>query len=356
MNEKERFIMKTKNDFIEFYNLKYQKMINSDVKKVYQNYLKYRNKLIVEQCIMFILIIVAFYLFYFQKINMPLSIVLLSFSLFLFGIMLIFNIKLIYKKREKCCYKINMYLYNDIIAFLSCNTPIYKNNTQLAKEDFNKMDLFNLKILNYRGSNFTAASNDKKKFLLCDTILFDLVERIKTERYFDDAKNIEYITNYHYHEEIPIFKGLYYETTMKKENNKQIYLIPNNIKDTFVRKNISRYISFNGEKIELENLDFSEKYQVYSLDEIKSRYVLSLPFMEKINELDKIIPNKKYIVFKKDGRVSLFIDHYQIENLLNKRLKLKKEIPLDYILKFFDDVYKLFEIANILEDVNTFFE
>ena len=242
----------------------------------------------------------------------------------------------------------------NILKYLTNDNYQYYNTVSISEKDFNRLNLFNLDYLRYSGTNLTAATYNNKIFAMCDVYLYDLVERIKTDSYYSKAENTIYYINYHYKDTVDIFKGLYYETTINRDNNKYIYMIPNNIHDKFVNKNIYHYISYKGVKVELENLDFSERYSVYSIDEIKSRYVLSLTLMEKINKLDKIIKNKKYFVFKPDGRVGIFIDNLRIDDILLTEFKLKSNITNEHLAKLFQKTKKLFDISMLLEDINSY--
>ena len=258
------------------------------------------------------------------------------------------------KEKEFSCYTLNAFIYSRILKYLSNDDYLFHLDTEIDEEDFNKMKLFNMDYLRYTGSNLTATTYNDKKLVMCDVWLYDLIERIKTDSYYSKEDNTLYITNYHYHDRINIFKGLYYETTINRDNNKYIYMIPNNLNDKFIQKNIYHYISYSGTKIELENLDFSKRYSVFSFDEIKSRYVLSLTLMEKINKLDEFITNKKYFVFKSDGRVGIFIDGFQLEDIFNKKFNLTKPITNEYLYTMFITVNKLLDITQVLEDFNSY--
>ena len=83
------------------------------------------------------------------------------------------------------------------------------------------------------------------------------------------------------------------------------------------------------------------KYQVYSFNENKSRYILSLTLMEKINQLDKLIPYKKYFVFKDDGRVGIFINDFTIDSLLKQKISFNK-LSIDYLLDFYIELLSYF--------------
>ena len=138
---------------------------------------------------------------------------------------------------------------------------------------------------------------------------------------------------------------------MNKKIAEHIYLIPNNFSDLIINGAIKDYITYSGEEIELENLEFSKKYKVYSDDEIQARYILSLALMEKINEIDDIFDGKKYIVFKEGRRFVICIEGFKIEDLRKTLLPFNRNSPkvqenLKYIFK---NLYKLFEIYNVLD-------
>ncbi len=343
--------MKINNDFKDFYS-SYKDKINCYYNKSKKKYFKNICKVIICEFFL-ILLLITFYFFYSIKFSNDFILIILIIEIIslLYSFLFIANDIAILK--NKFYKEFNMNLYHDILLFISNNDFIYEENTELDINDFNKMSLFNLDILNYEGKNFTASVNKNKRFLLCDVTLYDLIERIKKDVYYNSYENIKYITNYHYHDKVNIFSGMYYETTINRKNNKYIYLIPDNINDKFIRHNLNHYLIYDGKLVKLENLEFEKKYAVYSLDEIKSRYILSLTLMEKINKLDKLIPNKKYLVFKEDGRVGIFIDSYSIEKILRRGFKISKVISKNFIERYFNEISKLFEICMTLEDIKS---
>ena len=342
--------MKTKEDFIYFYNNILKDIVKDSFDLYHNDYINKKNKVVFEQSILLIFIFITIFLLIKEIYDKYILLLLLAVFSLLFIFLLIINLRSLKMKRKSCYYLVNRTIYQSILEFISNNDFVYESNTQLAYEDFMKMSLFNLNLLNYVGSNFTASHLNDKRFVFCDATLYDLKERIKTSSYFDSQENIEYIYNYHYNEKIDIFSGLYYETTMKRKNNQYIYLIPNNINDLFVRKNLQYYLSFHGDRVKLENLKFEEKYNVYSIDELKSRYILSVTLMEKINILDKKIPNKKYFVFKSDGRLGIFIDGLSIENLLNQKFDIHKMPSQKYLVDYFIKINNLFWISSIFDE------
>lgn len=355
--EKERFIiMKSKTDFINFYHRIFEKVLNEYTNKLKKILLSKLFKLIIEQVFIIVITFISYYLFnHYHLTNFKyIGMFIIIIGVIIFVLFLILNIRLFLKTKSELNEEINEFIYESILNFLSNNEYVYDKNTQLAEEDFDKMNLFNLDILNYTGSNLTASVCENKKFVMCDVSLYDVISRIKTDTYYNSIENVEYIINYHYKDKINIFKGLYYETTINHYNDEYIYLIPDNINDKFVRKNIYHYIKYSGHRLELENLDFEKRYDVFSINELKSRYILSLTLMEKINHLDEMVDGKKYFVFKKDGRVGIFINNYQIASLLKQNISLFHKIDLKYIMSFFYKVRKLYKISMIMEDINPY--
>ena len=346
--------MKNKREIFETYLKQYGEVIKKCQEDEINNYKEKQKKFIIELVVLVVCVIGFLCVVHFSNIGIYYEISIIVLSCFLALGLFIVNMRLLNEKNKDSCYMVNALVYDLVLNFLSNKDYCFELNTEIAESDFNRMNLFNMDYLNYTGNNLTAATYKNKRFVMCDVWLYDLVERIKTDSYYSRATNTKYIINYHYRDRVNIFKGLYYETTINHDNDKYIYMIPNNLKDKFVQKNIYHYITYSGTKIELENLDFSEKYSVFSFDEIKSRYILSLTLMEKINRLDKLITNKKYFVFKPDGRVGIFIDGFQIDDIFNKKFNINKEIPKDHLYNIFIIVNKLFDITQILEDFNPY--
>jgi len=341
--------MEINNSYHDFYSL-YKSKIDLCYFNIKEEYSMKIYKLIIIE-LLIIIFLVSVFIFYKIYINNSYTLIILIFEVISLIYSILYLLVNVLSIKSKLYIRFNKELYKYLLDYFSNNDFIYEENTELDKDEFKEMNLFNLDILNYEGSNFTASNKLNKKFIFCDVNLYDVMDRIKKDVYYNSYENIKYITHYYYQDRIDIFKGLYYETTINRENNEYIFLIPDNITDKFIRHNINHYLTFDGKIIKLENLEFEKRYAVYSLNEIKSRYVLSLTLMEKINELDRLIPNKKYLVFKSDGRVGIFIDSYSIEKILGESFKISKDIPRMHIRKIFNEIDKLFKISVILEDI-----
>ena len=346
--------MKTKENFVDFYENCLKEAVLSVKNQELTKYLKKRTIGIISTFIILLGGLLFSYYLYSNNFPKYYVYIILGLVIILVNGLIIINNRSLRKSKKESCYIVNAFIYDQILYYLSNDNYIFKMDTVIDKADFIQFNLFNLNYLKYTGGNFSAITYNDRKMVFCDICLYDLMDRIKFDSYYSKKENTIYKVKYHYKEKIDIFNGLYFETPINRENNQYIYMIPNNINDKFVQTNIYHYISYKGTKIELENLDFSERYSVFSVDEINSRYILSLTMMEKINKLDSIIKNKKYIVFKPNGRVGIFIDNYQIDNILSREFDLKNGINNKYLTKFFVDVKKLSDIAEIMEDINSY--
>lgn len=252
-------------------------------------------------------------------------------------------------KRE--IYNINQFVIKDMVQYISGDSnSIYEPNKRICIENIKDMELFNLDNLKYNGNNAISTNYNGNHMNFADMEIYYYKDKIKEEKAYDKdgkeyiKKTVDKVKKY-------VFDGCYISATLNKKIAEHIYLIPNNFADLIINGTLKDYITYSGEEIQLENIEFSKKYKVYSDDEIQARYILSLSLMEKINEIDDILKGKKYIVFKAGRRFVICLEGFKIENLRKISLpfnynssKLKEN--LKYI---FENLNKLFEIYNILE-------
>lgn len=257
----------------------------------------------------------------------------------------------IFLRLRREMYKINRNIIEDIIKYISLDEEaIYEPDKRISIDNIKEMELFNLDNLKYNGKNVIGTNYNNNYMNFADMEIYYYKDKIKEDTYYDSKgnpytkKSIEKIKK-------TLFSGCYISATLNKKIAEHIYLIPNNFSDLIINGAIKDYITYSGEEIELENLEFSKKYKVYSDDEIQARYILSLALMEKINEIDDIFDGKKYIVFKEGRRFVICIEGFKIEDLRKTLLPFNRNSPkvqenLKYIFK---NLYKLFEIYNVLD-------
>lgn len=255
--------------------------------------------------------------------------------------------------------ELNEYIIKDMIAFISDNNiedVMYEPKKKVSEESFDKMELFNLDVVKYNGKNYIKALYNKNSMVFSDmeTYIIDTIET-KKEIYKDGKK---YIRTTRKKKKRGIFKGLYIGATLNKKNSNHIYLIPNNLNDTILQSKIMNYIKFHGASVQLENIDFSRKYKVFCDDEVQARYILSLSLMERINNLDELYKEKKYIVFKEGKRFAVCIEGISIENIKKIKLPLfrnqNKEINalMNMFIKL-NDLFKIYYILDLGNDLYT---
>ena len=254
-----------------------------------------------------------------------------------------FNVHFVNKKEYR---NMNKKVLGDLIYYLNDgNEYFFKDKFRLKKELFKSFDIFNFDLLNYSGCNFSSISYKESEIICSDVDLFIYNKKIDKRKVVYNNKN--YIKTTTKLSKNIIFKGFYMELRMNKVCDTYIYLIPNNINDKY----LSSYINYYGERILLEDINFNKRYSVYSFDQIKSRYILSISLMDKINKLDLLISNKKYIVFKDDSTVGIFINNFSFNDILNTRIPIKRDstIELSYLKSICDKVSVIFSIYDILD-------
>jgi len=290
-----------------------------------------------------------------ELLNCYYSIVLYSY----YAIIVIATIFSTKKSLSKLMYELNEDIMRDLFSFISNNeleNVMYDPKKMLSKEALEKMELFNLDIVKYRGKNYIKVPYNKNNMVFSDikTYIVDIIET-KKEVYKNGKKHIRTIRK---KKKRNIFEGLYIGATLNKKNTNHIYLIPNNFNDTFLQSKIMNYIKYQGTSVMLENLEFSKKYKVFCDDEVQARYILSLSLMERINQLDELYKGKKYIVFKEGKRFAICIEGLSIENI--KKIKLpafrnqNKEINvLTSMFTKLNDLFKIYYILDLGNDLYT---
>ena len=246
----------------------------------------------------------------------------------------------IYNELKKDMKELNDEIIKDIIVFISDSSQEkveFSPDCRVSRDSLNESNLFNLGLVEFNGKNFIKVPYHKNTLVFSDlyTYVYKDIEKdgVKT-------KKKKYI-----------FDGIYIGATMNKKNKNQIYLIPNNIGDKFIQSRIKSYIHYSGHDINLENAEFMKKYKVFCDDEIQARYILSMSLMERINKVDELFKQKKYIVFREGKRFTMCIEGVSIEKIRNIALPAfqNKEKERAALLKIFNELNNLFKIYHILD-------
>lgn len=330
-------VFKSEEDFNQFFDNEYY----SKVSEYYEGYKNDRKKAIVSKClfggmlsIFFIIIMIVIELN--KYVNGYLWLIdIVALVCIVIGVLLS-----IYNELKKDMKELNDEIIKDILVFISNSSSDkveYSPEKRVSKESLNESNLFNLNLVDFDGMNFVKVPYYKNTMVFSDlqTYIYELSEKDGVEI---KKKKI-------------LFDGIYIGATMNKKSKNQIYLIPNNIGDKFIQSRIKSYIHYSGYDINLENAEFMKKYKVFCDDEIQARYILSLSLMERINKVDEIFKQKKYIVFREGRRFSMCIEGFSIEKIRNYTLPIfqnKEKVRL-VIYNIFNELNNLFKIYHILD-------
>lgn len=306
--------MKTKDEFRVYYE---EELINktSECSKVAKFYIG------IGLLVLFLILYIALLL----KNILPISLSVLVGI----GVVIYFEFKFLSELDKRFAEEIVF----DMVKFISNNnsTATIQYNSRVARDVLQECGLFNFDRMKFKGSNYTVMRENGYGIVLSDVKLWNWKEAR------GQAKEI-------------FFQGVYFSATFNKPINEYVYLIPNNINDTVINK-LANYTTYQGVRVNLENMEFEKKYNVYSSDEIQARYILSLRLMERINDIDNIFKRKKYVVFKQEnGKVSIFFEGESIENLKSFHIPIfMKNKEYSILEKVFDGFNKYIEVYKILD-------
>ncbi len=329
-----------KKDFKSFYDELYSDILDEYYQEMDDE--KTRNLLlffIVIGILAFIPTIICWIFFYEINYLFFFIVVTLTYNL---GVIIYFYASYRHSNKE-LLKKVKRQILDDLIIYASKDgdAKVLPFN-RVSKSSFVKTELFNINELEYNGSNYIKVQIGKNDIVLSDIELFYIDESKKQEYFY--VGNRKFLRTYHIKKRKDIFTGCYIGSDMKKDNDINIKVIP---KDWKIPK---KYYLIDDQKINLESSEFSNKYDVYSNDEIKSRLIITPPLMEKISTLDKILTNKKIFIFKPDGRYTIFIKNFSIDEILEKYVPYKRKKKKEYnnMYNIYKNLHKLFITCEII--------
>ncbi len=340
--------VKTEENFREFYENEYCSVIN----EYYENLKKTKNTIFISRIVIgILLIVVPFVAIKMFAEQIPITAYGPACALWSIAIIALI-IFAIHSNMKKQMYELNEEIIKDILVFISNGDREkikYEPKTRLSTESFDNMELFNLDVVKYNGKNYTCVPYNKKNIVLSDINTYVYDESEYERIIYKDGK--KYKQKVRRKQKRNIFQGIYIGVPLAKNNSAHMYLIPNNLNDKILQSKIMEYIKYNGKHVMLENLEFSKKYKVFCDDEIQARYILSLSFMEKINELDKLFTGKKYIVFKEGKRFAICIEGITVEDIRNITLPVfRNEVKeKEALTEIFNKLNRFIYIYHVLD-------
>jgi hypothetical protein len=90
-----------------------------------------------------------------------------------------------------------------------------------------------------------------------------------------------------------IMFGSFFVADFQKQFKNPVFVYPNK---SFFADSIG-YLRYEGEKVLLEDPEFSKKFEVYATDQIEARYILTTSMMERIKSMSLKMGNNLHIAF-----------------------------------------------------------
>lgn len=341
--------MNNKELFTNFYNDLYKNILDEYFLEIDKYIKQNKSKTTILGLLLTIIPIGLLWYLYF---NIKKYIIVFIIMTIIYIILINLFTKMRYKDNNKQIIKqIKYKILDDFITLVSGNdnSKVMPNN-RISKDSFQKARLFNLDNVLYTGANYIQTTINDKALVIADMNIYTLINKTKEEYFYIGNKKFK--RTYQTKKKKDIFKGCYIGSEMLKRNSNLIQVIPNTLKDNLINNKINKYYDLCDYELKLENLEFSKKYSVYSNNEIKARMILTLTMMEEINKLDKIIKNKKYIIFKSDDRYSVFIENITLEEILDNNITIERNTDkeLNNLYNIYNEVSKLFELAHTINN------
>jgi len=175
---------------------------------------------------------------------------------------------------------INEGVFKKIIKFIN-PTVEYIPMGHVGLSEFMESNLFIEKNYEIRGNDQISGFHNSVPFIMCELW-------VSYKRSFTNEK------------EAPdsVFAGQFFVARFNKRFTSTVYIRPRlGFKGSWINNSISAYTQTIGDKVKLEDPEFSDMFDVYSDDQIDARYILTPSLMERIKELAKRTKGQYHIAF-----------------------------------------------------------
>lgn len=211
---------------------------------------------------------------------------------------------------------------------------IYKPESYVSHNEFLKSGFFVNQAYEYDGNDQLIGKHNEVLFQFCDLD----VTKTPTVR----TKNQSDYT---------VFYGNFFMAKFNKPFTAETYILPNySIKESLLGDDFdtSNFLVDTwelGEKVLLEDAEFSKQFKVFGKDQIEARYILTPNIMERIKNIQKKSNGKLFISFRND---MIFIannngfDYFEPD--FYKSINSK-----DAILNYYNEIMELLGIIDELK-------
>lgn len=218
--------------------------------------------------------LIALLLLYFILPNM----VMYGVAIFIF--LAVYLFKDVKARREKLRHKIKKEIVTDLVHFMNENFK-YKPDKYVSSTNFKRANIFKERVNQYEGDDLITGYVGGKSITEEGVeeepprtdVSFSEIKADQVKRYKDkDGKTNEAVHT--------IFQGLFFKADFNKDFNGLTIVVPKtNNRDWFSFLNNSEN---KLEDVELENIDFMNKFTVRTTDPILARYILTPGFMNRL--------------------------------------------------------------------------
>lgn len=144
------------------------------------------------------------------------------------------------------------------------------------------------------------------------------------------------------------FRGIFAHTDSKIDFSGSVLILPNKLGTDPFSQMIKNFDTSRGELVELENDAFNQVFTVYGFDQIETRYLLSVSFMEKLLDLQKIVDAPLSLSF---NDAKLYLALYIPDGVFGFATKKAMTTNhLEIVQAQIESVISIFETINLDEE------
>lgn len=190
----------------------------------------------------------------------------------------------------------------------------YNGKAEISFNIFKESNFFSNYSASYKPSDFLTTKIDNKDVLMIELTVESGSGKSRTT----------------------VFEGVFVNIVLDKNIKNDMKIVNNSTKDFGIFKSLFP----NEDKVNLENMEFEEKYDVYCADQIYARKIITLTFMEKLLYATNKLNTRIRLSFK-ENNIYIAIDNIHV---INDNNILSNKIDIENIAK---------EVDNILEVIKT---
>lgn len=137
------------------------------------------------------------------------------------------------------------------------------------------------------------------------------------------------------------FRAVFIEFEMNKNFEGHTFITENSVTNKVLKFDNSKF-----DEVSLEDVEFCEKYKVYSNNQIEARYILTTAFMQRFKNLKTAFEAKYMRAGFKDGKIVMVL---KVEHDLFSMGSILKDTDNKTFTKLFDEIISVLELTEELK-------